>query len=140
MIAAVNANLADALAAAAARVPPERVERVWTFPARTAGARETALAVLAVYAEGTEGAGQRTILTVRYRAETARDGTVARTDEVVEQGTVPPDRVERIIAGVLRRMEEPETAEVRDTGGDPRKWAELLAELGGAVLDPPYRE
>jgi hypothetical protein len=135
----VNPNLSEALAAAGARVPPERVERVWTFPARAAGARETGLAVLAVFAEGEPG-GQRTILTVRYRAETARDGSVTRTDEVAEQGTVPPDRVERIIAGVLRRMEEPETPEVHDTDGDPRKWAELLADLAGVVLDPPNQE
>jgi hypothetical protein len=138
----VNPHLASALAAAAGRIPPERIEQVWLFPARQAGPRETALAVLSVRAGGPgEGAGaQRTIHTVRYRAEEGKDGRVLRTDETAEHGTVPPDRVGRIIDGVLRRLEEPETPEVRDTGGDPRLWAELLAELLGTELDPAYQE
>lgn len=138
----MNPNLAAALAAAAERIPPERIEQVWLFPARQAGPRETALAVLSVRATdpGEGSGGQRTIHTVRYRAETVKDGRVQRTDEVAEQGTVPPDRVGRIIEGVLRRLEEPETPDVRDTDGDPRRWAELLAELSGTELDPPYQE
>jgi hypothetical protein len=136
----MNPALAAALAAAAARIAPERIDQVWLFPARHAGPRETALAVLSVYPEGDPANSQRTIHTVRYRAEQGRDGRVQRTDEVAEQGTVPPDRVDRIIEGVLRRLDEPETPDVRETGGDPRKWAELLAELSGSVLDPSYQE
>jgi hypothetical protein len=63
-----------------------------------------------------------------------------RTDELEEQGTVPLDRVDRIIEGVLRRLDVPETPDVRETGGDAGAWAALLAELGGVVLDPAYQE
>ena len=47
------------------------------------------------------------------------------------------DRVDRIIEGVLRRLDVPETPDVRETGGDPARWAELLADLGGLPADAP---
>ena len=130
----VNPALAAALAAAAERIPPERVDAVWLFPARLLGARESGVAVLSVFSDGDEGRRTRTIHTVRYVAEPQAGGKVARTDEVDEQGTVPLDRVERIIEGVLRRLDVPETPDVRETGGDAAKWDELLAELGGLPL------
>ena len=133
-------NLAAALLAAAALIPPGHVEAVWLFPARQQGVRETGLAVLSTYAEGDPGARQRTIYTLRYQAEPAQGGALERHDELAEQGTVPPDRVERIIEGVLRRLEVPETPDVRDTDGDQARWDELLAGLRGDVLDPPYQE
>ncbi len=131
----MNPALAGALAAAAERIPPERVDAVWLFPARQLGARESGVAVLSVFADGDEGRRTRTIHTVHYVAEPRAGGKVARTDEVDEQGTVPLDRVERIIEGVLRRLDVPETPDVRETGGDAARWAELLAELGGVPPD-----
>ena len=89
------------------------------------------MAVLSVLAGGDEARRTRTIHTLRYLAEPRAKGQLARTDELAEQGTVPLDRVDRIIEGVLRRLDVPETPDVRETGGDPDRWAELLAELGG---------
>ncbi|HEX2080796.1 MAG TPA: GNAT family N-acetyltransferase [Longimicrobium sp.] len=135
-----NPHLAAALAAAAERIPPQRVDAVWLFPARQLGARESGLAVLSVFAEGDEARRTRTIHTVRYVVEPQAGGKAARADAVEEQGTVPLDRVERIIEGVLRRLDVPETPDVRETGGDAGRWAELLAELGGVPLghvEPP---
>lgn len=132
-----NPHLAAALAAAAERIPPERVDAVWLFPARQLGARESGVAVLSVFAEEDEARRTRTIHTVRYVVEPQAGGKAARTDAVEEQGTVPLDRVERIIEGVLRRLEVPETPDVRETGGDAARWAELLAELAGVPLDLP---
>ena len=131
----MNPALAAALAAAAERIPPERVDAVWLFPARQLGARESGVAVLSVFAEGDDARRTRTIHTVHYVAEPQAGGKVARTDAVEEQGTVPLDRVERIIEGVLRRLDVPETPDVRDTGGDAARWAELLAERGGVPLE-----
>ena len=128
----LNPHLAAALAGAAARVPPERVDEVWVFPARQGGTKETGLAVLCAYEEGVEGRERRTIYTVQYEAETPRGGRFQRTDTVLEQGTVPVDRMGRIIDGVVRRLGEEQPApDVHPTGGDPEKWAELLAMLGG---------
>ncbi|HYR06903.1 MAG TPA: hypothetical protein VEQ60_04025 [Longimicrobium sp.] len=137
----MNPALAAALAAAAERIPPERVDAVWLFPARQLGARESGLAVLSVFAEGDERRRTRTIYTLHYLVEPpAPRAKPVRTDELEEQGTVPLDRIDRIIEGVLRRLDVPETPDVRETGGDADAWAELLAELGGVVLDPGYRE
>lgn len=129
---AVNPALAAALAAAAERIPPERVDAVWLFPARQLGARESGLAVLSVFPEGDEAQRTRTIHTLHYVVEPpAPRARAVRTDELAEQGTVPLDRVDRIIEGVLRRLDVPETPDVRETAGDADRWRELLAELGG---------
>lgn len=137
----VNPQLAAALAAAAERIAPERVDAVWLFSARQLGARESGLAVLSVFPEDDERRRTRTIYTLHYVLEPpAPRARPVRTDELAEQGTVPLDRIDRIIEGVLRRLDVPETPDVRETGGDGGLWAALLAELGGVVLDPSYRE
>jgi GNAT superfamily N-acetyltransferase len=132
----VNPALAAALGAIAERIPPERVDAVWLFPARQLGARESGLAVLSVFAEDDERRRTRTIHTLHYVLEPPAPKTKPmRTDELEEQGTVPLDRIDRIIEGVLRRLDVPETPDVRETGGDAGKWAELLAELSGIPLN-----
>jgi hypothetical protein len=134
----IDPALAAALAAAAERVPPERVDAVWLFPPRQLGARESGLAVLSVYVEGDEARRTRTIHTLHYVMEPpAPRARPVRRDELEEQGTVPLDRVDRIIEGVLRRLDVPETPDVRETGGDPARWAELLADLSGLPADTP---
>lgn len=136
----VNPALAAALTAAAERIPPEQIDGVWLFPARQLGARESGLAVLSVFAEGDDTRRTRTIHTLHYVLEPpAPKARPVRTDELEEQGTVPLDRVDRIIEGVLRRLDVPETPDVRETGGDADAWAALLAELGGTAGGPPDR-
>jgi hypothetical protein len=136
----VDATLAAALGALAQRLPPERVDAVWLFPARQLGARESGLAVLSTFAEGDEARRTRTIHTLHYVTEPRPKGPPAREDALAEVGTVPVDRVGRIIEGVLHRLDVPETPDVRETGGDARAWAALLAELAGVVLDPANQE
>ncbi len=137
----MNPALAAALAAAAERVPPERVDAVWLFPARQLGARESGLAVLSVFVEGDERRRTRAIHTLHYLVEPpAPKARPVRTDELEEQGTVPLDRVDRIIDGVLRRLDVPETPDVRETGGDAGRWEALLAELAGVPLDRGNQE
>lgn len=132
-----NPHLAAALAAAAGSIPPARVDAVWLFPARQVGPRESGLAVLAVHPQDDAAKATRTIYTLRYDAEPRTRGATARSDELAEQGTVPLDRVDRIIEGVLRRMEVPETPDVRDVGGDAEAWSALLEALGGAPASAP---
>ena len=136
----VNPALAAALGAIAERLPPERVDAVWLFPARQLGARESGIAVLSSYPEGDSARKTRTIHTLHYLSDPQPKGPPVRTDELAEQGTVPVDRVDRIIAGVLHRLDVPETPEVRETGGDAGAWNALLAELAGVVLDPANQE
>lgn len=123
----MDANLAAALGSVA--VPPETVDAVWLFPPRRLGARESGLAVISAYAEDRRA---RTIHTVHYVLEPpAPRAKPVRTDEVAEQGTVPADRVDRIIEGVLRRLDHPETPEVREVAGDAGAWGAILASLAG---------
>ena len=136
----VNPALAAALGCIAERLPPERVDAVWLFPPRQIGAKESGVAVLSVFAEGDEARRTRTIHTLQYVSEPQPKGPPARTDELEEQGTVPVDRIDRIIEGVLHRLDVPETPDVRETGGDAAAWAALLAELAGVALDPGNQE
>lgn len=130
-------RLGEALAAAADRIPPERVEQVWIFPPRRLAARESGLAVLVVAPDDAEDE-RRGIWTVRYEATPAEKGQKATFEHALEeQGAVPPDRIGRIVDGVARRLEaESDAPDVRDTAGDPDAWAELLAELGAPPAIP----
>lgn len=125
-----NPHLGAALAAVAGRFPAERLAQVWIFPPRRIGAKESGLAVLVVTADGPADE-RRTIWTLRYETEAAKGGRVTRADTLDEQGTVPPDRVDRIVDGVVRRLEgEGDAPDVREVGGDPEVWRALLEELG----------
>jgi hypothetical protein len=132
-----NPSLGAALAAAAATIPPERVAQVWLFPPRRVAAKETGLAVLVVRADDPAD-GRRTIWTLGYELEAG--GKTARTDALEEQGTVPPDRVSRIVDGVLRRLDgQGDAPDVRELEGDGDAWRALLEELGAAAVDAPNR-
>ncbi len=131
-----NPHLAAALAVAAEHTPPEQVDQLWIFPPRPLGARESGLAVLALFAEPDARGQRRTLHTLTYEAEAVRGGKTRRVDTRQEEGTVPRDRLDRIVDGMVRRLGGgTETPEVRDVGGDPAAWASLLAELAG-MLDP----
>jgi hypothetical protein len=122
-------NLAAALGAAAFQIPPERVAQVWLFAPRRVAAKESGLAVLVVRAHDPADV-RRTIWTVRYEVEQAKGGKQTRTDALEEQGTVPPDRVGRIVDGVVRRLEGVgDPPDVRDLDGED-DWRALLQELG----------
>jgi hypothetical protein len=123
----VPAALLSALREQSPPLPAERIDRIWLFPPRQVGAAESSLAVLSLFAEA-DPAGRREILTLQCTALTER-GRTRRTDQWVEQGSAPADRVERVIRGVLHRLrtdsEIPRSEEIR---GDPRRWKALLAD------------
>lgn len=136
----MSPHLAAALAAAADRLPPERIDQVWLFPERQTGERETGLAVLAAYPADGGSPERRVVWTLRYEAEQLKGGKSRRTDALLEQAVAPAGRVERVIEGVLRRLgSATEMPQLRSVRGDPAQWAELLAE-GGVVLDSPCQE
>lgn len=135
-----NPHLAAALAAAAQQTPPDEVDQVWIFPPRTVGAKESGLAVLALFAEPDARGPRRTLHTLRYEAESLKGGKTRRADSRQEEGTVPADRLDRLVDGIVRRLGGGmETPEVRDVGGDGAKWARLMGELAG-TLDPRNQE
>ena len=132
-----NEHLGAALAAASGRVAPESVDQVWLFPPRRLAAKEAGLAVLVVTAAEEDGKERRAIFTLRYEAETGKKAV--RVDRLEEQGTVPPDRVGRIVEGVLRRLEggEADAPDIRELRGDVDAWEALLRELGAVVPPRP---
>lgn len=134
-----NPNLGAALASVVGILPPARVEQVWVFPPRQIGAKESGLAVLVTVPPDDET--RRAIHTLRYEAITEK-GRTTRADRLEEQGTVPPDRVGRIVDGVVRRLEgaDPAPPDIRDTARDPEAWRALLEELGHVVVDLPNQE
>lgn len=148
--AAINPHLAAALAAAAATLPPERVDQVWLFPPRPVGEKESGLAVLALLPAEGERPDSRALFTLRYEAEPEKAPrpargkassvpAVVRRDLLEEQGVAPADRLDRIIEGVVRRLgggEGGEAPEVRDVGGSAERWRELLADLDPAAAAP----
>ncbi len=132
-----DAHLAAALAAAAERIPPARVDEVWTFPPRPVGEKESGLAVLAVFPGEGERPDRRALFTLRYEAEPERGpkgkptGRMLRTDQLEEQGVAPADRLDRIVDGVVRRTGGVGDApRVHPIGGDAARWEALLRDLG----------
>ncbi|MDP9348149.1 MAG: hypothetical protein M3P24_03255 [Gemmatimonadota bacterium] len=135
-----NPHLAAALAAAGEHTAPEQVDQVWIFPPRAMGGRESGLAVLALFAEPDERGPRRTLHTLRYEAESLKGGRTRRTDSLVEEGTVPADRLDRIVDGMVRRLGGGmETPEVRNVAGDRARWRRVVDELA-STLDPRNQE
>lgn len=117
------------------RFPPERMDRVWIFSPQVVNARESGFLIVTLI-PGSEPVSHRTLLTVRYETETIR-GRIHREERVTEEGSAPPDRIERVIAGVLVRSgdDAPEPA-VAEIGGEPARWFALLEQVG-ITAEPP---
>lgn len=114
-----------------ARLELRLIDQVWIFPPRQLGGRETGLVVLSALPEDGTPYSRR-VLTLRHEIRGTGPGA-ALSDVLTEQGTAPVDSVQRIIDGVLRRLGddacEPEAFRI---GGDPARWATLLASLSPA--------
>jgi hypothetical protein len=117
--------LVAALRDLAARFPPERVDRIWLFPPRRLGPADSALAVLSLF-DADQPADRREIVTVLSTSDPA-----ARSPHppptVAEHGSVPDDRVERVVQGVLDRLKDareiPRSEVIR---GDAARWREVV--------------
>jgi len=118
----------------AARLGPEAIDRLWLFPPRTRGRREWGLVVASAYVEDDD---RRRVLTARYTAERTGRGLTIEP-EFADEGTLPPDRFRRLVAGVVRRTEEdlgdPRSVEI---GGDPGRFQELVEEIEPSVSERP---
>jgi hypothetical protein len=132
--------LSDALRAALLalpeHVPLARLDRVWIFPPRETGGRESGLLVLALLPEeepAPAGAPRR-LLTLRYEADRGRARARPRL-ELAEQGSAPPDLIPRVIAGVVARLREPDEPAEHALHGSAAAWHALLERYGMRVVD-----
>lgn len=114
-------HLRAALAGVEAQLPPERVDRLWLFAPRRSGARESGFAVLALYGAD---ARHREVYTLRYEIPAPQDGE--RRDALHAEGSVPGERVARIIAGVTRRTGELQDPREVCIGGELERWRALV--------------
>lgn len=114
------------------RLDPATMDRLWIFPPLSRGRRESGVVAVSCF-DG--DADRRRLWTARYTAEETGRG-VTFDASLDEEGTAPPDRLPRVMAGVVRRSGEdlealgdPREVEIRAT---PGLLADLMSEL------PPF--
>jgi hypothetical protein len=110
-------------------VPVQRIQRVWLFPPRPVGSAESSLAVLSL-TDLDDPAARRVVLTLHCTATVVR-GRLQRTDRLVEQGSVPAERVDGVIRGVLQRLrDDTEVPRSEEILGLAERWEALLQGAG----------
>ncbi len=107
------------------------IDRLWVFPPLIRGRKEWGLVAASCFADG----GSRRLYTAQYSAE--RSGTSLTVDAgMSEEGEAPPDRLPRVMTGVVRRSDvdlgEPRTVEI---AGDPAKFKDFMDEFDPALLE-----
>jgi hypothetical protein len=118
-----------------AHAPVDRLDRLWIFAPRDLGNRETGLLVVSLLPLESDEPDQRQILVIRYEAQ----GREAPSISVTEEGVAPAERIPRVIAGVVARLDDPDEPVEQVIGGNPEAWLEVLGGEGRHV-DPPSRE
>jgi hypothetical protein len=117
------------------RIPPTEIDRVWIFPPLRRGRKETGVLAAGCYAPE----GRHLLVTVAYRAEETGRG-VQFEATVHEEGEAPPDRLPRIMTGVVRRLREEDPGDPRseELAGNPVRFLALAEALAVPVppLDP----
>jgi hypothetical protein len=121
------------------RLGGHRVDRVWIFPPLVRGRREFGLVAASCL---TGDPNQRTLYTARYSAELTGKGVTFESDVRLE-GSAPPDRLPRVMDGVVRRSDlqlgDPREVSIE---GNAQDFVSLANELGweGPPRDPPDQE
>ena len=123
--------MAEALRLLAEKVPSRRLDRIWIFPPRVVGRRESGLVAAGCFGEG----DRRLLVTLAYRAEETATGISFRP-VFQEEGEAPEDRLATIMQGVVNRSREalgvPRSVALR---GDPEAFRDLME--GSAAPAPP---
>ena len=116
------------------RLGAESLDRVWIFPPLVRGRREQGLVAASRFHPG--GGERRLLFTAPYTAERTGRG-LELASSLEEQGEAPPDRLPRVMDGVVRRSRD-ELGEAREVeiGGDPELFRELLGEFDAALFEP----
>ncbi len=112
----------------------ERIDRVWIFPSLVRGRKEWGLVAVSGRSIHSE---LHTLYTARYSAELTGEGSDFEMGITVE-GEATPDRLPRVMDGVVRRSDLPlgDPVEV-EISGNPETLDALVKERGGAETQPP---
>ena len=113
------------------RLGAEKVDRVWIFPPLVRGRKEWGLVAVSGH---TEDPSLRVLYTARYTAELTGNG-ITFDSELSLEGSAPPDRLPRVMDGVIRRsdLQLGEAKEV-EILGDPECFQALVKAYG---WEPP---
>jgi hypothetical protein len=128
-----------ALVELASVVTRERIDRVWIFSARRVGERESRVVVFSLFVPEDARRDRREIVTARL--DRPLSGRHLVKPVITVEGVAPEDRVDRVIAGVLTRLNEAaENPMVAEVGGVEERWEALLVSLREeALVDPGTR-
>ncbi len=125
--------MARAIRALESQVGSQAVDRLWLFPPLRTGRRETGVVAAGCFIAQDE---RRLLVTLAYRAEETGKG-IAFQSTFQEEGEAPRDRLPRIMAGVVKRMDgtpgEPRTVEL---AGNPEAFQTIVQELDPFDGDP----
>ena len=114
------------------RLDPARLDTLWIFPPLVRGRREWGLVVASCFGSGDD---RRHLLTARYSAERTGRGLEVES-EITEEGEAPPDRIPRVVDGVVRRsgVQKGDPREVV-IGGELEAFTELMREFDPTLLE-----
>lgn len=122
------------LVSLASRVSTHALDELWIFPPKQSARQESALVVVSAFDADPE---RRRILTARYMATRGPDGRYTVEESLVEHAVAPRDRVERVIDGVVRRLDD-DLAQLAPVpsriGGETERWTALLDSIGATKV------
>lgn len=108
-----------------ARLGPAAIDLLWIFPPLVRGRREWGLVAAGCF----DGGEARRLVTARYSAERTGRGLYLDT-QLLDEGVAPPDRLPRVMEGVVRRGPEPlGSPRVVELGGGAEAFESLMADF-----------
>lgn len=131
-------HLATHLGDLAGRIDVATIDHLWIFPTRRVAGAYSTVIVISTYDGDSED--RRGISTAHYSVRVDRRGRLSTQASVLEHGAAPADRLERLIEGVLRRLDEDLLSEppraVR-IEGRVEHWQELVEALSDPNASQP---
>ncbi len=111
------------------------LDRLWVFPPLVQGRREWGL----VAASRFDGGGTRRVVTARYHAVRTGRGLYLDT-RLTDEGTAPPERLDRVMEGVAKRGPEPlGRARAIDVEGSVDAFEAVMAQFDDGLFVEPVR-
>ena len=133
-----SASMASLLERIRGLIDVTTVDELFLFPMRRVSGVESTVFVLSIH----DRDDTRRVITAHVRATRNKRGEPAIETKLDEQGTIPADRIPRVIDGVLKRLKEdfatpPSTARI---DGKPERWHALGEVLMGIKAGEPLPE
>ena len=120
------------LVSLATRVSTHALDEIWIFPPKQSNRQESALVVISAFHDDVD---RRRIMTARYTATRQQNGQFTVEEALVEHAVAPVDRIERIIEGVIRRLDDDLAALApvpSRINGETERWTALLESISAS--------